>query len=73
MGYKPRTAKYMKNLLAGLKSCVRILQLVSWEEGGYTTSDKPMPRGEVVIGGASVSAGYFNNEAKTAEVYKVKT
>lgn len=32
-----------------------------------------MPRGEVVIGGASVSAGYFNDEAKTAEVYKVRT
>ncbi|XP_057796690.1 long chain acyl-CoA synthetase 8 [Salvia miltiorrhiza] len=47
------------------------IKLVSWEEGGYKTSDKPMPRGEVVVGGASVSAGYFNNEAKTAEVYKV--
>ncbi|KAL8506916.1 hypothetical protein ACS0TY_017706 [Phlomoides rotata] len=47
------------------------IKLVSWEEGGYKTSDKPMPRGEVVTGGASVSAGYFNNDAKTAEVYKV--
>ncbi|KAK6142351.1 hypothetical protein DH2020_022699 [Rehmannia glutinosa] len=47
------------------------LQLVSWEEGGYTISDKPLPRGEVVVGGASVTAGYFNNDAKTAEVYKV--
>lgn len=32
-----------------------------------------MPRGEVVIGGASVTAGYFNNEAKTKEVYMVCT
>ncbi|KAK2986447.1 hypothetical protein RJ640_011885 [Escallonia rubra] len=47
------------------------IKLVSWEEGGYTTSDKPLPRGEVVIGGASVTAGYFNNDAKTNEVYKV--
>ncbi|KAK4429221.1 Long chain acyl-CoA synthetase 8 [Sesamum alatum] len=47
------------------------IKLVSWEEGGYTTSDKPMPRGEVVVGGASVTAGYFSNDAKTAEVYKV--
>lgn len=47
------------------------IKLVSWEEGGYTISDKPMPRGEVVVGGASVTAGYFNNEDKTAEVYKV--
>ncbi|KAL0285992.1 UNVERIFIED_CONTAM: Long chain acyl-CoA synthetase 8 [Sesamum calycinum] len=47
------------------------IKLVSWEEGGYTISDKPMPRGEVVVGGASVTAGYFSNDAKTAEVYKV--
>ncbi|KAL3624630.1 Long chain acyl-CoA synthetase 8 [Castilleja foliolosa] len=47
------------------------IKLVTWEEGGYTISDKPLPRGEVVIGGASVTAGYFNNDAKTEEVYKV--
>ncbi|KAE9605183.1 hypothetical protein Lal_00025565 [Lupinus albus] len=47
------------------------LKLVSWEEGGYRTSDKPMPRGEVVVGGFSVTAGYFKNEEKTNEVYKV--
>ncbi|KAI9178282.1 hypothetical protein LWI28_024723 [Acer negundo] len=47
------------------------LQLVSWEEGGYKSSDKPMPRGEVVVGGFSVTAGYFNNPEKTDEVYKV--
>jgi long-chain acyl-CoA synthetase len=47
------------------------IKLVSWEEGGYNVSDKPMPRGEVVVGGASITAGYFNNEEKTNEVYKV--
>lgn len=47
------------------------IKLVSWEEGGYLTSDKPMPRGEIVIGGASVTAGYFKNERKTEEVFKV--
>ncbi|KAL9159241.1 hypothetical protein ABFS82_08G120900 [Erythranthe guttata] len=47
------------------------IKLVSWEEGGYTTSDKPLPRGEVVVGGASVTAGYYNNDLKTEEVYKV--
>lgn len=47
------------------------IKLVSWEEGGYTISDKPMPRGEVVIGGTSVTVGYFDNEEKTKEVYKV--
>lgn len=47
------------------------IKLVSWDEGGYLTSDKPMPRGEVVVGGYSVTAGYFNNEEKTNEAYKV--
>ncbi|XP_057461651.1 long chain acyl-CoA synthetase 8-like [Actinidia eriantha] len=47
------------------------IKLVSWEDGGYMTSDKPMPRGEVVVGGFSVTAGYFNNDAKTNEVYKI--
>lgn len=47
------------------------MQLVSWEEGGYTPSDKPMPRGEIVVGGHSITAGYFGNPEKTNEVYKV--
>ncbi|KAF8663626.1 hypothetical protein HU200_055348 [Digitaria exilis] len=47
------------------------VKLVSWEEGGYTISDSPMPRGEVVVGGYSITKGYYNNEAKTNEVYKV--
>lgn len=48
-----------------------ILQLVSWKEGGYMTTDKPMPRGEVVVGGSCVTNGYFKNESKTDEVYQV--
>ncbi|KAK9691235.1 hypothetical protein RND81_09G184400 [Saponaria officinalis] len=47
------------------------IKLVSWEDGNYTTSDKPMPRGEIVVGGFSVTLGYFKNEEKTNEVYKV--
>ena len=34
-------------------------------------SDNPMPRGEIVVGDNGVTAGYFNNQAKTDEVYKV--
>ncbi|KAK1324014.1 hypothetical protein QJS10_CPA02g00499 [Acorus calamus] len=39
--------------------------------GGYLISDSPMPQGEIVTGGPSVTAGYLKNEAKTNEVYKV--
>uniref|UniRef100_A0A8R7UHW7 4-coumarate--CoA ligase n=1 Tax=Triticum urartu TaxID=4572 RepID=A0A8R7UHW7_TRIUA len=49
------------------------VKLISWEEGGYRISDSPRPRGEVVIGGHSITKGYFNNEAKTNEVYKVES
>lgn len=46
-------------------------QLIDWPEGGYSTTDSPMPRGEIVIGGPSVTLGYFKNEEKTRESYKV--
>lgn len=37
--------------------------------GGYTTNDKPFPRGEIVIGGNHVTMGYLKQEEKTREAY----
>jgi len=53
------------------KDLVLFSQLIDWPEGGYSTTDSPMPRGEIVIGGPSVTLGYFKNEEKTRESYKV--
>uniref|UniRef100_A0A1D1XHI3 4-coumarate--CoA ligase n=1 Tax=Anthurium amnicola TaxID=1678845 RepID=A0A1D1XHI3_9ARAE len=47
------------------------IKLIDWPEGGYQISDSPMPRGEITIGGPNVTAGYFKNEDKTNEAYKV--
>ena len=35
------------------------LRLADWEEGGYSVKDEPFPRGEVLVGGGTVSKGYF--------------
>ena len=43
------------------------LMLVNWEEGNYRTTDKPNPRGEIVIGGGNIAQGYYKNPEKTAE------
>ncbi|MED6133824.1 Long chain acyl-CoA synthetase 9, chloroplastic [Stylosanthes scabra] len=47
------------------------IKLIDWPEGGYRIKDSPMPRGEIVIGGPNVTLGYFKNEEKTKESYKV--
>lgn len=40
------------------------IKLKNWEEGGYFNTDKPHPRGEILIGGQNVTMGYYKNEAK---------
>lgn len=52
---------------APLPGC--FIRLVDWPEGSYRTSDKPNPRGEVVVGGTCVTKGYFKNEELTRESF----
>ncbi len=40
------------------------IRLVDWDEGQYKNTDKPNPRGEILIGGKVVANGYFAEAAK---------
>lgn len=46
-----------------------LIQLQDWEEGGYLSTDKPYPRGEIVAGGPMVSKGYYKLTDETAEAF----
>ena len=47
------------------------IRLVDWLEGGYRSTDRPYPRGEIFIGGDNVALGYYNMPDKTEEDFKV--
>jgi len=42
------------------------MRLIDWEEGGYRVVDKPRPRGEICIGGPSITQGYYKLPEITA-------
>jgi len=48
------------------------VRLVDWNEGNYRISDKPFPRGELVLGGDPVTRGYFKNPTKTDEDFRLQ-
>lgn len=43
--------------------------LEDWKDGDYLTSDKPNPRGEIIIGGDTVAEGYYKMPNETAESF----
>ncbi|XP_063922554.1 long-chain-fatty-acid--CoA ligase 4 isoform X2 [Zophobas morio] len=51
----------------GAPTTVCDIKLVNWEEGHYRVTDKPYPRGEVILGGDNISAGYYKLADKTDE------
>lgn len=54
---------------AGIVLTTLRLKLESWEEGNYLVTDKPNPRGEIVVGGDCVSVGYYKSPEKTKEEF----
>jgi len=49
-------------------ACCQVL-LRDVKEMGYTSLDKPKPRGEICIGGPNISLGYFKLDDQTKEAY----
>uniref|UniRef100_A0A672FLA8 long-chain-fatty-acid--CoA ligase n=1 Tax=Salarias fasciatus TaxID=181472 RepID=A0A672FLA8_SALFA len=47
------------------------ITLKDWEEGGYYSTDKPNPRGEILIGGPNVTMGYYKSQGKNHEDFFV--
>lgn len=41
----------------GAPTTICEIRIVNWEEGNYRVTDKPYPRGEILVGGDNVSAG----------------
>ncbi|XP_070761364.1 long-chain-fatty-acid--CoA ligase 3a isoform X1 [Enoplosus armatus] len=61
---------YSTGRVGGPLVCCEI-RLKDWVEGGYRSTDRPHPRGEILIGGPNVTMGYYKNEAKNQEDFFV--
>ncbi|KAM9853825.1 long-chain-fatty-acid--CoA ligase 3a [Aulostomus maculatus] len=61
---------YSTGRVGGPLVCCEI-KLKDWVEGGYHSSDKPHPRGEILVGGPNVTMGYYKSEAKNQKDFFV--
>uniref|UniRef100_A0A7N8X4C5 long-chain-fatty-acid--CoA ligase n=1 Tax=Mastacembelus armatus TaxID=205130 RepID=A0A7N8X4C5_9TELE len=61
---------YSTGRVGGPLVCCEI-KLKDWVEGGYGSTDKPHPRGEILIGGPNVTMGYYKSDPKNQEDFFV--
>ncbi|KAK7882756.1 hypothetical protein WMY93_028930 [Mugilogobius chulae] len=47
------------------------IKLRDWLEAGYRSTDKPHPRGEILIGGPNVTMGYYKTDPRMQEDFVV--
>ncbi|XP_077397918.1 long-chain-fatty-acid--CoA ligase 3a [Festucalex cinctus] len=59
---------YSSGRVGGPVVCCEI-KLKDWVEGGYLHSDKPYPRGEILIGGPNVTMGYYKNRGDQSDFF----
>uniref|UniRef100_A0A6Q2ZI55 long-chain-fatty-acid--CoA ligase n=1 Tax=Esox lucius TaxID=8010 RepID=A0A6Q2ZI55_ESOLU len=59
---------YSTGRVGGPLVCSEI-KLKDWVEGGYSSTDMPNPRGEILIGGPNVTMGYYKNESKNQDFF----
>lgn len=55
----------------GLPVSGAMIKLEPWLEGNYRPTDRPHPRGEIVVGGEMIAHGYFNLDDQTREAFYV--